>query len=131
MSFNGTAAPCGSIKSLPDEEASATDPSVVGISSRAFAQDGSDGVVPHTIVVNTRKIGEVIHRIPLNINVFDNLPATRNGNAVSVFEFVENLLDATYAEPAIRFGTSPSRDRVSVDGPGHSMRFGLGTDTRH
>lgn len=59
-----------------------------------------------------------------------NLRAGWDSGSVSVYGFVMNLFDESYAETAFRFGDAPGGERVSVGIPGQPRRFGVGAKIR-
>ena len=59
-----------------------------------------------------------------------NLRVGWDSDRVSVYGFVDNLLDETYAESAFSFGTSPAGDAVHAAIPSQPRRFGVGVRLR-
>lgn len=59
-----------------------------------------------------------------------NLRAGWDSETFSVYGYITNLLDETYAETAFRFGTSPTGELVSVAIPGDPRRIGVGAKVR-
>ncbi|MEM1046050.1 MAG: TonB-dependent receptor [Pseudomonadota bacterium] len=59
-----------------------------------------------------------------------NLRAGWDSERVSVYGFVDNLFDETYAETAFLFGTNPAGQRVSVGIAGQPRRLGVGARLR-
>ena len=67
-----------------------------------------------------------------DLDSFDlvNLRLGWNAVGLSVYGFVDNLLDKNYAETAFFFGNAPSGGRVSLGIPGQPRRFGVGATVR-
>lgn len=59
-----------------------------------------------------------------------NLRVGWDSDRVSVYGFVDNLLDETYAESAFAFGASPAGDTVHAAIPSQPRRFGVGVRLR-
>ena len=68
----------------------------------------------------------------LELDPFDlvNLRAGWDGDSVSVYGFVDNLFDETYAETAVVIGTAPAGNIVAAGFPGLPRRFGVGMTVR-
>ena len=67
-----------------------------------------------------------------DLGAFDlvNLRLGWNALGLSVYGFVDNLLDRNYAEAAFFFGTTATGQRVSLGVPGQPRRFGVGATVR-
>ena len=67
-----------------------------------------------------------------DLDSFDlvNLRLGLNTVGLSVYGFVDNLLDKNYAETAFFFGNAASGGRVSLGIPGQPRRFGVGATVR-
>ena len=68
-----------------------------------------------------------------DLDSFDlvNLRAGWDSETISVYAFVDNLFDESYAETAFLFGNSPvTGDRVSFGNPGLPRMFGVGARIR-
>ena len=67
-----------------------------------------------------------------DLDSFDlvNLRFGWDSDSLSVYGFVDNLFDETYAETAFAFGTSPTGATVSGSTPGLPRRFGAGLRLR-
>ncbi len=67
-----------------------------------------------------------------DLSSFDliNLRVGWDSERMSIYGFVTNLTDNTYAETAFAFGTGPNGERVSVGIPGQPRRFGVGASLR-
>lgn len=59
-----------------------------------------------------------------------NIRAGWNSDNFSIYGFVTNVFDETYAETAFLFGQTPSGDNASLAIPGQPRRFGVGTKIR-
>ena len=68
----------------------------------------------------------------LDLDPFDivSLRAGWDSETVSVYGFVDNLLDETYAETAFVFGRDPAGNVVAAGVPGLPRRFGFGLTLR-
>ena len=68
----------------------------------------------------------------VDLDPFDlvNLRFGWGSEGVSVYGFVDNLFDETYAETAFSFGTSVTGARVAAASPGLPRRFGVGARLR-
>lgn len=96
---------------------------------KALGQDGSVFGRVEYQYVGSRTVDP---QNTFDLDSFDlvNLRLGWDAASLSVYGFVDNLLDKTYAETAFFFGNGATGGRVSLGIPGQPRRFGVGATVR-